>query len=266
MFATISPSDLAEKLMGSAHALADLLPVIPEEPAVVPILPEQEALLRDPSIHATSHARAHIPYFTPRMCLVAQRVLETLRSSPLRPAVALSPDAIRRLLRSHLPEGCSIIDLRMGSRAWRADQILLQMKIAMASTILSRGVNLPPQEGRRAVLHRRHAGNGAMGAHFLVKLTAPEIRPYLSRTGTMMLQIWLGTPDTPDVVAGTMYAGETYPDEPTDMGIMTGILFKTYRCETERETDARHFIEGVRHIAPALLDPVEYQAAVIAGL
>jgi len=257
----ITPRYVAERLLENPRYIEDIRASasLCQEDTIVPGLQKQHVLLQHPAVHETSHARVHIPYFTSRMCDIAHAVLDRLTT--------LSGCFEKEILHGHLemvlPSSAKIKDVRLDAKPWKAGQFLLQMKIDMGVHVFSRSLRLDTEWATRAQLMRRHVGNGAVGVHFIVPLEGLDIDA-LHKTSTMIIQVWLGTPDSPDVAVGTMYASDVYPDESSaEDDNTTGILFKTYRSDSDRIVDAQLFVKGIKRRVDALLDPKDYQKLVL---
>lgn len=130
-----------------------------------------------------------------------------------------------------------------------------QYKFRLQTPVWSRRVWLPVEFEDMAILNRRHTKTP--GVDFIVPLT-DEVKKFMTKVDTQILTIRRGDPPVP----GTGFAGTHFPGS-SDKEDFTGILYKWYKTVDEREQDIAHFVEGIRHRIPALIDAVDYQTLVL---
>lgn len=200
-------------------------PTIPMEsvaPAPAPALSPEHQTFYD-SIPATSHLRDHVNYFNEEQMHLTKEALHTGGN----------------------PSGWDIVDTRTVTYGGIS---IGQYKYRLKVPVWSRRVWLPVAFQHRAILHRRHTH--APGVDFIVPLT-DDIVPFLTKVDTQILTI------RPGHVPGTGFAGTHFPgsDDPEDF---TGILYKWYSCDKDRQQDIDKFARGIHDRIPALIDAVDY--------
>ena len=275
MSLTLTPNAVRDLLAADPLALESLKtdPSMPKEAVVSSAL--GDSLAAHPNVPKGCHAEDHIGYWTRDQINIAKTVLEFMEGWATNAARDKTTEEDIQFARYEAihsdPEFIPRLEAALGRRIKQSRQTsylgsIWQLKIEIPPT-WSRKVYLPttkvdgsPQD---LVLHVRHTKSPCLA--FLTPLTE-DIKPYMTQTTTFMMTVRYGTPEKCTIGMGTGYAGGDDVQEWPGADIVKsgeGIFYKWYPSEEARSKDAQLFVETLKTVVPALIEPEAFQRLVM---
>jgi len=236
-----------------------------------------DSMAEHPNFPKDCHANEHKGYWTKIQVEIARAVLDFTEGWATNAARDKTMEEDIQLARYEAihndPEFIPKLEAALGRRIKQSRQTsyqgsIWQLKIEIPPT-WSRKVYLlatkPDGSPQDLILHVRHTK--FPGFAFLTPLNK-EIKPNMTQTTTFMMTVRYGSPEKCTIGMGTGYAGGDDVQEWPGADIVKsgeGILYKWYPNEEARAKDAQDFVETLKTVVPALIEPEAFQKLVHQG-